>query len=432
MSRPLTPPRGGTMLPLALVGVLFAIFGFVTWLNGSLIPFLKVICQLSTVEALLVTFVFYIAYTVMALPMAGLLARTGYRNGMALGLGVMAVGALIHIPAAFSASFPVFLLGLFTLGTGLTILQTASNPYLVLLGPSESAARRISIMGIVNKGAGVFAPLLFASLVLHDLGDPHLLERSAATPAMRDALAERLALPYLGIAGVLVLLIALVRFAPFPDVAPAGSADGDDGESLLQHPRLLLGAVTLFFYMGLEVLAGDTIGLFGAELGVSGFATLTSYTMGWMVIGYLLGILLIPTFLSQRSALIASGGVGMLVTLGVLSSSPHSHAISAGLWGWAGLAPLPDPIFFVALMGLANALVWPTVWPLAIAGLGRHTARASAVLIMGIAGGAVIPLLFGVLARGGNVQHAYAIALPCYAVILFYGWRGCRIGRRRQ
>lgn len=421
------PRQHGQTIPLIIIGVLFFIFGFVTWLNGSLIPFLKIICELTTIEALLVTFVFYIAYTVMALPMASILARTGYRNGMALGLGVMAVGALIHIPAAYTASFGVFLLGLFTLGTGLTILQTASNPYLVLLGPPESAAARISIMGIVNKGAGVIVPLLFASLVLHDLGDPAALAETAVSPEARAALAERLVIPYIVIAGVLASLIALVRFAPLPDVVPE-AADKDDG-SVLDHPHLLLGAATLFFYMGLEVMAGDTIGLFGAELGVVGFAKLTSYTMGWMVVGYICGIAFIPRLISQRMALIASGVAGIAVTLAVMGSNPQSTAISQVVWGWTGLPALPDPIFFVSLMGLAHALVWPCVWPLAIDGLGRHTARASAILIMAIAGGAIMPLLFGWAERSGGIQSAYWVAIPCYAMILFYGWRGHRIGR---
>lgn len=421
------PRPHGQTVPLIIIGVLFFIFGFVTWLNGSLIPFLKIICQLSTIEALLVTFVFYIAYTVMALPMAGILARTGYRNGMALGLGVMAAGALIHIPAAYSASFGVFLLGLFTLGTGLTILQTASNPYIVLLGPSHSAAARISIMGIVNKGAGVIVPLLFASLVLHDLGDPAALAATAVSPELRADLAERLVVPYLVIAAVLAALIALVRLAPLPEVVPE-AADKDDG-SIFDHPHLLLGAATLFFYMGLEVMAGDTIGLFGAELGVVGFAKLTSYTMGWMVVGYILGIALIPRVISQRQALIGSGVAGILVTLAVMTSNPQSSAISQAVWGWAGLPALPDPIFFVSLMGLAHALVWPCVWPLAIDGLGRHTARASAILIMAIAGGAIMPLLFGWAERSGGIQAAYWVAIPCYAMILYYGWRGHRVGR---
>ena len=416
-------------VPLFVIGVLFFIFGFVTWLNGSLIPFLRVICQLTTMEALFVTFAFYISYTILALPMAAILARTGYRSGMALGLGVMAIGALIHIPAAYAGSYAIFLVGLFTLGAGLTILQTASNPYIVLLGPIESAARRISIMGVVNKGAGVIVPLIFAALVMDGLGDPKALEAEMLTPAAREAIANRLVVPYLAIAGVLIGLIALVRFAPLPDVTPSAAETEADNGSIMAHPRLLLGAITLFFYMGLEVIAGDTIGLFGAELGVQGFAVLTSYTMACMVVGYILGIVLIPRYVDQRHALMACGIGGLMATLGVLITSAKSSAISAALWGWSGIPTIPDPLTCVALMGLANALVWPTVWPLAIDGLGRHTARGSAILIMAIAGGALLPLVFGWLANLFGIQQAYWLAVPCYAVILYFGWRGALRGK---
>ena len=386
--------RGGPAPALAIIGLLFFVFGFVTWLNGSLIPFLKVVCQLTTLEALLVTFAFYVAYAVMALPMSLILARTGYRRGMALGLLVMAVGALLHIPAALTQRYGLFLAGLFTLGTGLTILQAASNPYIVLLGPVESAARRISLMGIVNKGAGVAVPLLFSALVVGKLGDPAALARSAATAADRAALAQRLVVPYAVMAVVLLGLVLLIARAPLPEVQPATPDHPEAEGGLLAHPRLWLGALALFAYVGVEVLAGDTIGLFGAALGLAGFARLTAYTMGAMVLGYVLGIALIPRLVPQRAALIGCGLAGLMLTLGVLATSPASAALSHALWGWAGVPELPDPVACLALLGLANALVWPTIWPLAIDGLGRHTARGS--------------------------QQAYWLALPCYALILAY------------
>jgi fucose permease len=411
---------------VAIIGLLFFIFGFVTWLNGSLIPFLKIICELDTAEAFLVTFAFYIAYTLMALPMAAVLARTGYRNGMALGLAIMAIGALLHIPAAYLASFPLFLVGLFTLGTGLTVLQTASNPYIVLLGPPESAAKRISIMGVVNKAAGVIVPLVFASLVMARLGKAGTLAAEHPSPAMQHLLAGRLVLPYLAMAAILAVLVAFVRFAPLPDVEPARVEDQPEGRRLIDQPRLVLGVVTLFAYMGMEVIAGDTIGLFGQHLGVGNFLSLTSYTMAFMVLGYILGIILIPRVVTQRTALRLSGAAGLAVTLGVVFSAPHSTAISAALWGWSGIAAVPDPVFFVAILGLAHALVWPTVWPFALKELGEATPRASAFLIMAISGGALIPLAFGWLStRLPTMQQAYHIALPCYAMILFYGWKGC-------
>lgn len=425
-------PRSN-IAPLGIIGLLFFVFGFVTWLNGSLIPFLKIICHLTYFEALFVTFAFYIAYTVFALPMSAILLRTGYRNGMALGLGIMAVGALVHIPAAYSASFPVFLLGLFVLGTGLTILQTASNPYIVLLGPIESAATRICIMGIVNKMAGVIVPLVFTALILSDVGDPAALATSAISATGLAALAARMVIPYLSMALVLLALAALVWFAPLPPIEPDEGGGGSDGYgSILHFPNVVLGALTLFAYMGLEVLAGDTIGLFGSSLGVAAFATLTSYTMAFMVLGYLIGVFFIPRYLSQRAALIASGIAGLLAVIGTLVSSPQSSAIARMLWGYSGIPTVPDPVFFVAFMGMAHALVWPTVWPLALQGLGRFTAKGSALLVMSISGGALIPLLFGRLAGStGNVQLSYWLAAPCYLVILFYAVKGHKIRRWR-
>lgn len=418
-------------LPIAIIGLLFFVFGFVTWLNGSLIPFLKIICNLTTMEALLVTFAFYISYTVMALPMAAILARVGYRNGMALGLGIMALGALIHIPAAWLANFPLFLLGLFTIGAGLTILQTASNPYIVLLGPIESAATRISLMGIVNKGAGVLVPLVFSTLILSDIGDPAALAHDRISTEAVHALATRLVVPYLAMAGVLALLVGLVRLAPLPDIEPEPQhEDSYNHTSILHFPQLVLGVAALFAYMGLEVLAGDTIGLFAQDLGMSRFAVMTSFTMGFMVLGYGIGVLFIPRLISQQAALAGCAIAGILATAGVLFSQPESFAFSTVLWGWSGLMTIPDPIFFVALMGLANALVWPTVWPLALNGLGKFTARGSALLIMAIAGGALIPPLFGLVSGVlGNMQQAYVIALPCYALLIFYALKGCRLRR---
>jgi fucose permease len=217
---------------------------------------------------------------------------------------------------------------------------------------------------------------------------------------------------------------------PLPEVQPPTSQTDRSDISLLDQPRLILGVIALFGYMGVEVMAGDTIGVFGAHLGFSKFLTLTSYTMGFMVLGYVLGILLIPRVISQRTALRFSGVAGLAMTAGVMLSSPQSMAISQALWGWSGLPPIPDPVFFVAAMGLAHAQVWPTLWPLALQGAGAATARASGLLIMAISGGALIPLLFGQLSRALPVmQQAYAIAIPCYALILFYGWKGCTMER---
>lgn len=414
-----------TLLPMVIIGILFFIFGFVTWLNGSLIPFLKIICNLTTFQALYVTLVFYIAYTVMALPSSKVLAKTGYKKGMAVGLFVMVLGTLLFIPAAKTANYLFFLVGLFILGTGLTILQTASNPYLVILGPKESAAMRISIMGIVNKSAGVIVPMVFTALVLSDLAGTSEQDLMAMSPEQLQALSDRLIVPYLYMAIVLVFLIFLVLFSSLPDIEPEAPAkESQDKSGILQFPQVVLGAIALFAYVGVEVIAGDTIGLFGADLGVKHFSSLTSYTMVFMVIGYTIGVTCIPKYLSQQKALIGSGVAGALCIVALVMSEPQSSAISTVLWGWSGINTIPNPVFFVALMGLCHALVWPAVWPLALEGLGKFTAQGSALLIMGISGGAILPLAYGGLSEAIGLQSAYWIALPCYLFILFYAVKG--------
>jgi len=411
-----------TLVPMIIIGILFFVFGFVTWLNGSLIPFLKVICDLNDFEALFVTFAFYIAYTVMALPMAFVLDKVGYKNGMALGLAVMVVGSLVFIPAAQDASFTLFLIALFTLGTGLTILQTASNPYIVLVGPMESAAMRISIMGLINKGAGVLVPLLFTALILSDIGTMQDLSNEA-----KDALASKLITPYIVMAIVLTGLIVLVKFSSLPDVEFKEDKESE-GRSIFSFPRVVLGAIALFFYVGIEVIAGDTIGLYGQYLALDNATVLTSYTMVFMVIGYLFGVLFIPRFISQEKALIVSAILGILFLFGVVFTSNESFVVSEFLWGWSGVATLPDTITFVALLGLANALVWPTIWPLALEGLGKYTAKGSALLIMAISGGAILPLLFGKISFiSGDMQSTYMLGIICYVFILLYALRWHRI-----
>lgn len=405
-----------SIFPMIIIGILFFIFGFVTWLNGSLIPFLKVICNLSEFQALFVTFAFYIAYTVMALPMAYVLERTGYKNAMALGLGVMAVGSLLFIPAAQSANFIIFLVALFTLGTGLTILQTASNPYVVLIGPIESAAMRISIMGLINKSAGVLVPILFTAVILADMGD---ISGDLSNSDI-DELANRLIAPYIVMAIVLTGLIGLVKFSNIPELEFEQEDEYDEG-SIWKFPRVILGAVALFFYVGIEVIAGDTIGLYAQGLEVANATALTSYTMVFMLFGYLIGVFFIPRYLNQEKALILSAVAGILLLIGVAFSSTSSHTIAEVLWGWSAIPTLPDSVTFVALLGFANALIWPTIWPLGLQGLGRYTAQGSALLIMAISGGAILPLIFGRVAQEfGDMQLTYLLGIICYIFILVY------------
>ncbi|MEN8147358.1 MAG: sugar MFS transporter [Campylobacterota bacterium] len=423
----MTNTKHSSLIPMIIIGILFFIFGFVTWLNGSLIPFLKLICDLNDFQALFVTFAFYIAYTTMAYPMSFILSKSGYKKGMAIGLGIMAIGALLFIPAAYSANYLIFLIALFTLGSGLTILQTASNPYIVLVGPTESAAMRISIMGLINKSAGILAPLVFTALIFSDLGS---FSKEVLTAAEIDLLASKLIMPYLVMAVILTGLIFLVLFSSLPEIEFADAEEHEEKTNVFHYPQIVLGAIALFFYVGVEVVAGDTIGLFGQNLGVENYTALTSYTMVFMVLGYLIGVFGIPKYLSQEKALAYSAIGGFITIIVLMFSSDQSSVISTVLWGWSGIATIPDPVALVAILGLSHALVWPAIWPLALEGLGKFTAQGSALLIMSIAGGAILPLVFGQMADiGGDMQFAYVITIPAYLFILYYAIKGHKVTR---
>jgi MFS transporter, FHS family, L-fucose permease len=411
--------------PIIIIGALFFIFGFVTWLNGTLIPFLKLACNLETdAQAFFVTFAFYMAYFFLALPSSWILQKTGMKNGMALGLVVMAVGAVIFVPAANARSFGLFLTGLFVQGAGLSILQTASNPYISIVGPIESAAQRISIMGICNKVAGILSPLILGAIVLKDAT---LLETqiaattdAASKDALLDDLAGRVITPYLIIAISLVVLAFWIRRSSLPNIDASTANAQPEGKSLeagkisaLQFPHLLLGVLCLFLYVGVEVMAGDAIGIYGKSFGIPLDETknYTSFTLGAMLFGYLAGIIAIPKYISQENSLKISAILGVLFTFGALLTSGY---VSVG---------------FVAALGLANALMWPAIFPMAIRGLGKFTEIGSAFLIMGIAGGAILPLLFGHFKETYNFQWVFFLIMaPCYLYILYYAIAGHKVG----
>jgi len=415
------------ILPMAIVAILFFVLGFATWLNGSLMPYLKQMLLLSPFQASLILFSFYIAVTFTALPSAWLIRRVGYKNGMAIGMGVMMLAGLLYIPAAQAQSFLLFLLAQLVIGAGQTLLQTAVNPYVVKIGPEETAAVRISIMGILNKTAGVVAPMVFTALIVSGFSTPADV---ALTPEQIDAMAASLVMPYLGLAAFLGLLGLAVKYSPLPELAKENET-GTGREQLkavLAKPALVFGVVSLFVYVAVEVIAGDTIGLFALSLGVERYTVMTSYTMTCMVVGYVLGILLIPRFLSQQTALAISAVLGLVLTLAIVFGDTSSYTIANAVLVPFGGVALPDTLMFIAILGLANAIVWPAVWPLALSGLGSLTSVGSALLIMGIAGGAFGPLFWGLLSGTSlGQQGAYAVMLPCYAFILFYALKGHKL-----
>ena len=410
---------------ISIIGILFFVFGFVTWLNGTLIPFLKLACQLDNdIQAFFVTFAFYMAYFFLAIPSSVILKKTGFKNGMALGLLVMAVGCIIFIPAANTRTFGLFLTGLFVQGMGLALLQSASNPYISIIGPIESAAQRISIMGICNKVAGMLSPLILGALVLKNAGK--LTEQiAAATSAaekefLLNELSARVITPYIIMAIILFLLSIMIKRSSLPEIENAkddiASIDAVKKTSILQFPHLLLGVLCLFLYVGVEVMAGDAIGTYGKELGMPLDETkyFTTFTLLSMLAGYIIGIFAIPKYISQQKALAFSAVLGILLSVAVF--------VSTGYWA----------ISFIALLGLANALMWPAIFPLAIAGLGKFTKTGTALLIMGIAGGALLPLLYTTLKDNSIFSNHLSFLiciLPPYLYILYYAVKGFRAGK---
>ncbi len=410
-----------TVGPMIIIGALFFIFGFATWLNSLLIPYLRIACELTEVQSYFVTFAFYIAYLVMAPVSTWILNRFGFKNGMAISLGIMAVGALLFIPAAYARTYLLFLTGLFIMGGGLAILQTASNPYITIIGPVETAAKRISIMGICNKFAGALAPIILGYFL--NLGEADKVQKSLASMSPEesaqalDKIALQVVNPYIGIVVVLILLAIWISKANLPEVKGDEEEDAshhlasEGKQSIFDFPHVILGFICLFLYVGVEVLAGDTIIAYGTYLGIplETAKFFTSFTMGSMVVGYVIGIIAIPKYLAQETALKLCAILGIILTVGIVFTD--------------GMVSLT----LVGLLGLANSLVWPAIWPLALKGVGRFTSAASGILVMGIAGGAVIPLIYGQISHAVGSHQAYWIALPCYVYILYYAVAGHKV-----
>ena len=429
-----------TFIPIMIIGGLFFILGFVTWINGALIPFMKTISELTSAQSLLVASASYISFVIMALPASYILTNIGYKKGMSLGLFIMGFGALVFIPAAEARTYWMFLTGIFIQGAGMTLLQTASNPYITILGPIDSAAKRISIMGIANKIAGALGSLIFGSLLLSGIDEiqQKLTKVNATEKAeLLDKMANSVVMPYVTMAVVLFVLGILIRKAPLPDVEASSTESRKEEDStkasIFHFPHLWLGVLTLFMYVGVEVIAGDTIIAYGISLGfpAADAKFFTTFTLLAMVLTYALGVFLIPKYSTQALALRVSAILGIILTFCIVLTTGFTS------------------ILFVAALGIANALVWPAIWPLALNGLGRFTKTASALLVMAISGGAIIPPLYGkfvdsnkadsitqgvseALATASASTQGYWILLPCYSMILYYAISGHKLGVNKE
>ncbi|MBO6118614.1 MAG: sugar MFS transporter [Bacteroidales bacterium] len=406
---------------LTIIGILYFTFGFITWLNNQLIPFLKTACQLSDTQAYLVTFAFYISYFVMALPSAGILKKTGFAKGMSLGLSVMALGCLIFIPAAMNRNYLVFLIGLFVQGTGLALLQTAANPYVTILGPIESATQRMCIMGLFNKIAGIVGIYIFSKALLSnfDAVSANIASASGAEQiVLLNDLAHRIILPYIIMAFGLLLIAWMVYLAKLPDINSSSDSEptGNDTAKTKLPAYLWLGVLALFFYEGAEVMAIDTLVPYSKSIGLPDtiYSKIGMFALAALLVGYISTIILIPKYLNQTKALVYCNILSLaFVVIALLSSGVTS-------------------LVFLILLSFSNSVMWGAIWALAIDKLGKHTSFASALLIMAIVGGALIPLLYGSLSDIiGNTKTPYLLFLPCYLYILWYAVKGHTIGLKK-
>lgn len=419
------------VISILLIGLMFFIIGFVSWINAILIPYFKIACELTNFQAYLVAFAFYISYFVMSVPAAFLLKRVGFKRGMMYAFFIMAIGAFIFIPAAYGRTYEIFLIGLFGLGAGLSVLQTAVNPYITVLGPKESAAQRISIMGICNKFAGILAPLIFAAVILKT-SDNTLFSQldtmgEAEKNAALDELIRRVIVPYFCVGIVLIGLGLFVRFSPLPEInteqESADVATANFGKkSIFQFPHLILGAFAIFIHVGTQVIAIDTIIGYAQSMNIPLMEAkvFPSYTLFATICGYILGIICIPRFISQVTVLRICTILGALFTLSIIYASGEvtflDHRADISIW-------------FVVLLGLANSLVWAGIWPLALDGLGKFTKLGASIMIMGLCGNAILPLFYGHFADVYDVRTAYWVLFPCYLYLIYYAVHGHRLRR---
>ncbi|MBB2205214.1 glucose/galactose MFS transporter [Gluconacetobacter takamatsuzukensis] len=391
------------------MATLFFSIGFVTWLNGPLITFVQVAFELDDVTSFLVPVCFYLAYFIFPLPATVLTRRIGLRRGLSLALVVMAAGTALFGECVNARWYVGALSGLTVIGAGLSLLQITINPYVSLLGGHDRAAQRIAIMGIANKFAGIVAPALFAVIVMPNVGGVAAdIARTPPGPAREATLAaftHAVHAPYSAMAGLLLLLAIFTARARLPEIAIETAAPAGGARGAAQPGWLLTGAFAMFLYVGVEVMAGDAIGLYGRSFGLSLDVTkyLTALTLAAMMAGYLAGMVLVPRVVDQERYMLLSCVGGILLCLVAM------------------VAPGMVPVFCVALLGFANAMILPALFPVVLAEGGPDGGRITAFLVMAYSGGAVLPQVFvHLIPLLGTTPAFMVLAIPAY--IFIGGW----------
>jgi glucose/galactose transporter len=408
---------------------MFFVFGFVSWINSMLIPYFKIACELTNFQSYLVTFAFYISYFVMSIPSGIFLKKVGFKRGIMYGFFFLAGGALLFVPAAYFRVYGVFLAGLFTMGTGLAILQTIANPLTTIIGPLENTVQRMSIMGVCNKGAGILSPLIFAAVVLRVTDSdlfaalPDMAE--AAKNAALDELIRRVIPPYAILSVFLAIVGIVIRYSVLPDINTEEESEeliaAHGGKTnVLQFPYLVLGAVAIFLIVGVQTIAIDTIIGYANSMGLDLLEAklFPSFTLAATIIGNVLGIIFIPKFIRQTKAVQLCIFAGLIFSLGVLlvpgATAFGSHTISVSIW-------------FLVLLGIPYSLIESGIWPLALRDLGRFTKVGSSIMVMGFAGNGIVPLIYGWLADKIGHRDAYLVLIPCFLYLAYYALWGYKI-----
>lgn len=388
------------IVPLAFIGMMFFTVGFAVGINGYFVPFLENNLHLTSAQSYLVVAATFVAFLVFSFPASSIINKIGYKRTMSLAFFLFAVAFALFIPAARMESFALYLFACFVSGTANTILQAAINPYVTILGPIDSAARRISIMGICNSLA-LSLPSVFIAAVTRK-------------PIEQVGLND-LDIPLFIIIGVVVVLGILTIFAPLEEIKAQGEENEEDcpyaagKKSLWQFPHLILGALALFVYVGVENLALLTVLDYAKDLGLPNPERYTIWPGIGMAAGYVLGIIFIPKYISQVKALRICTWLAVIMSLAIV------------------LTPGPVSVWFVALLSFACSLMYPAIWPLAIVDLGKFTKKGSSLLVASIGGGALIPVLFGFMKDWMGSQNAYWICLPFYLLIMYYAYYGYKI-----
>ncbi|MBF8246384.1 MAG: hypothetical protein ISN64_00080 [Rickettsia sp.] len=402
---------------IIFVSVLFFILGFFTWLNAALIPFLKILCQLNNFQSYFVEFAFYISYFVGAIPASYLLKAKGYKYSILLAFILLGIGSLVFIPASIFRNYNLFLIALMIQGSGLIFLQLTVDPYMVVISPTNAGARLISLGGIFNKAAGLMAPLILSGILLKDIdlisSQLSIVTNIVEKQSLLSFLGKKIIFPYFCLFIITVSVFLFVYKSSLIDLEVESNFVKGRFKKFFKDKFLLGGFIALFCGVGVEVIVIVTVIDFAQNLGLSfsNWGVLPSLSLFAMIIGYIVGIILIPKYLSQKNTLTLYMLLGIIVSI-IICLMPiqiHSKILIKYI-----------TVYILCSLGFVNSIIWPIIWSLTLQKTKEYRSLASAVLVMAILGGALFPLIYAAISNYCGLQKAYIVIIIGYLVILFY------------